>query len=215
MKIFNTHFVRKKINMKFILGEKLHMTQIFDKDGLVHPVTVLRVGPAVVTHIKTNEKDGYSAVQVGYGKKSAKKVSKAIKGHLKDLGTFRYLKEFKTADSFNVGDKIELDRFAVGDKLVISSISKGKGFQGVVKRHGFAGGPRSHGQKHSEREAGSISQGLRTGPHRGLRMAGRMGSDRVTIKGVKIIQVNLDQGELLVKGAVPGRRGTLVEIKSN
>lgn len=200
--------------MKFIIGEKQNMTQIFGNDGVVYPVTILKIAPVVVTQVKTDDKDGYKAVQVGYGKRLEKNVNKPLKGHLKDLGAFAGLMEFRTEDSFNVGDKIELSNFKEGEKVTIASISKGKGFQGVVKRHGFGGGPRSHGQKHSEREPGSISQGLRTGPHKGLRMAGRMGSDRVTEKNHKVVAVDLDAGTLAIEGSVPGRRGTIVEVVS-
>jgi large subunit ribosomal protein L3 len=201
--------------MKFILGQKVNMTQVFDEAGNVQPITVIKTGPTVVTQIKNLEKDGYQAVQIGFGKKSAKRVSKAVKGHLGDKGPFRFIKEFRTDDAMNVGDEIKLDIFAPGDKVIVSAISKGKGFQGVVKRHGFHGGPRTHGQKHSEREAGSISGGTRNGGRvpKGMRMAGRMGTDRITIKGVKVIGVNPEAGELWLKGAIPGRRGTLVEIK--
>ena len=190
------------------------MTQVFDEDGRVHPVTVLSTGPLTVTQIKTAEKDGYAAVQVGFGTKNKNNLTKAEKGHFKDQA-FQHVKEFKpAADAVHaVGDKITADIFKVGDKVTVSSISKGKGFQGVVKRHGFHGGPRTHGQKHSEREPGSISGGLRTGLRSGVRMAGRMGSDRITVKNLKVTDVNLEQGYILVKGAIPGRRGTLVEIK--
>jgi large subunit ribosomal protein L3 len=202
--------------MKFILGEKQNMTQVFQDDGTVYPVTVVKVGPVVVTQVKTTATDGYAAVQVGYGTKSAKRISKAVKGHVKDLGSFKYIKEFKTEDVFEVGQKIESTAFAVGEEITVSSISKGKGFQGVVKRHGFHGGPRTHGQKHSEREAGSISGGTRNGGRvpKGMRMAGRMGSDRVTQKGMKIVGMIPEENVILVKGAIPGRRGTLVEINS-
>ena len=188
------------------------MTQIFDKEGRVHPATVLSTGPVVVIQIKNKEKDGYEAVQVGYGEKKEKKVNKAQK--TKD--NFKGFKEFEGGkDEYKVGDKIDISAFAEGDKIEISSISKGKGFQGVVKRHGFHGGPRTHGQKHSEREPGSIGA---TGPQRvfkGKKMGGRMGSDRVTLKKVKIIQIDKDNNQLVVRGAVPGRRGTIVEIKGN
>src|SRR3989344_560085 len=149
--------------MKFILGIKEHMTEYFREDGKVLPVTVISAGPTVVTQVKTEATDGYNAVQIGFGTKNAKNISKAVKGHLKDLGNFRFIKEFrqdgeptcKVGDTFNVGDL-----FTAGDKLMVSGTSKGKGFQGVVKRHGFSGGPRTHGQKHSEREPGSIGGGL-------------------------------------------------------
>jgi large subunit ribosomal protein L3 len=202
--------------MKFILGEKQNMTQIFQDDGTVYPVTVVKAGPIVVTQVKTKDTDGYQAVQVGFGTKSPKRISKAVKGHVKDLGSFKYLKEFKADGEFAVGQKIDASTFAIGDEIVVSAVSKGKGFQGVVKRHGFGGGRRTHGQKHSEREAGSISGGTREGGRvpKGMRMAGRMGGDRITVKGLKIVGVNLEENVLLVKGAVPGRRGTLVEINS-
>jgi large subunit ribosomal protein L3 len=200
--------------MKFILGTKQNMAQVFDENG-VHPVTIVVTGPNTVTHVKTKEKDGYAALQIGYGEKKAKNLSKALKGHLKDHGNFRYIKEYRVKNgelpAMNVGDKIEPSAFAVGDKVVVRAISKGKGFQGVVKRHGFKGGPRSHGQKHSEREPGSISHGLRTGPRRGLRMAGRMGADTITVKNLKVIDVQADH--ILISGAIPGRRGTLVEVR--
>ncbi len=165
--------------MKFILGEKQNMTQVFQDDGTVYPVTVVKASPNVVTYVKTKDTDGYAAVQVGFGTKSSKRVSKAVKGHVKDLGSFMHIKEFKTADAFEVGQKIDVATFAVGDEVVVSAISKGKGFQGVVKRHGFGGGKRTHGQKHSEREPGSISGGTRNGGRvpKGMRMAGRMGGD--------------------------------------
>ena len=198
------------------------MTQVFDDKGNVRPVTVLEAGPIVITQIKTKEKDGYHAVQVGFGTKKEKNINKAIKGHVKGLGNFRFIKEFRIEDEkdikalagMKVGDKIDVSVFKEGDKITVSSISKGKGFQGVVKRHGFKGGPRSHGQKHSEREPGSISGGTREGGRvpKKMRMAGRTGSDRVTISGLKVIQLDQATNELLVLGAVAGRRGTLIEI---
>ena len=194
------------------------MRQVFDEKGNAHPVTILSAGPVVVTQVKTKDKDGYEAVQVGYGEKKAKNINKAIKGHLKGLGNFRFLREFKVEDvkessGIKVGDKFDLSVFKAGDNITVSSASKGKGFQGVVKRHGFKGGPRSHGQKHSEREPGSISQGLRTSIRSGMRMAGRMGGNRVTVKNLKVMQIDPQNNTLLLKGAVPGRRGTMVEIR--
>ena len=192
------------------------MTQVFDQNGKVQPVTVLQTGPVVITQIKDVDKDGYIAVQVGFGEKAEKNINKAQKGQLKDLGSFRYLKEFRLKDveGYKVGDKIDASVFEEGDKLNISSTSKGKGFQGVVKRHNFAGGSRTHGQKHQERKPGSIGA---TGPQRvfkGLKMAGRMGTDRVQLKNLKVIQVDKENNQLLVKGAIAGRKGTLVEIRS-
>ncbi len=203
--------------MKFILGTKEKMTQVFDKNGLAQPVTVLQVGPVVITQIKDVDKDGYVAIQVGFGKKNEKNINKAQKGHMKDLGNFRYLKEFrlKNTGEFKVEDKIDVSLFEEGNKVTVSSVSKGKGFQGVVKRYNFAGGPRTHGNKHQERKPGSIGA---TGPQRvfkGTRMAGRMGSDRVSLKNLEVIQIDKKSNQLLVKGAVAGRKGTLVEVRSS
>lgn len=191
------------------------MTQIFTDEGVVVPVTVIRTSPNVVTQVKTADKDGYQAIQVGFGERKAKNITKPIKGHVKDLGNFATLKEFKVAGEFQLGDKIEIGSFQEGDTVTVSAISKGKGFQGVVKRHGFKGGRRTHGQKHSEREPGSIGGGGRAGGRviKGMRMAGRMGGDRVTVKNLKVARVDADANLLYVKGAVPGRTGTLVEIK--
>jgi len=203
--------------MKFILAKKHSMSQIFTEEGAVIPVTVLDVTPTIVTQVKNVETDGYTAVQVGYGTKKQKRISKPIQGHTKDLGNFAHIQEFRLTPEelsvFKRGDTVALDAFAVGDTVSVSAISKGKGFQGVVKRHGFHGGPRSHGQKHSEREPGSIGGGLRNKVPKGMRMAGRMGSDRITVKNLKVVQVNAEANLILISGAVPGRRGTLVEIK--
>jgi large subunit ribosomal protein L3 len=203
--------------MKFTLGIKQNMTQLFNTEGKVFPVTVLATGPVTVTGVRTSEKDGYKAVQVGYGVRGEKNINKAQKGQFGALGNFRYIKEFRIKDNdaatFNVGDKIELSTFKEGDLIEVSATSKGKGFQGVVKRHGFHGGPRTHGQKHSEREPGSISGGLRTALRSGKKMAGRMGTDRVTVKNLKVVQINPEAGLIMVTGAVPGRKGTLVEIR--
>lgn len=184
------------------------MSQIFDENGNAIPVTLIEAGPVIVTQIKTKEKDGYEAAQVGFGKKSSKKIKKPQR----KLGQFRWLREFKPVSDFKLGDKVDISIFAKGEVVKISGVSKGKGFQGVVKRHGFHGGPRTHGQKHSEREPGSIGA---TGPQRvfkGTRMPGRMGGERVTVKNLKIVDAILEKNLLLVSGAVPGRRGTLLEI---
>ena len=186
--------------MKFILATKENMTEYFSPDGVVVPVTILSAGPVTVTRIFKKEKDGYNSVQVDFNLTKKRKV----------------LKEFrlKPADKISVkeGDNIDVSIFVPGDSLQISSVSKGKGFQGVVKRHGFHGGPRTHGQKHSEREAGSIGGGLRTHVPKGTRMAGRMGSDRITQKNIKVISIDKENNIMLVKGAIAGKRGTLVEI---
>lgn len=200
--------------MRFILAKKDSMTQVFNEEGVVTPVTVLFASPVVVTQVKDEPKDGYKAVQIGFGTKKEKRVSRAEKGHTKDLGIFAKLKEFQTDGVFNRGDKIDVSIFSPGDTVAVSAISKGKGFQGVVKRHGFKGGPRSHGQKHSEREPGSIGGGLRNKVPKGMRMGGRMGGDRITVKNLKVVQVDKENNLILISGAVPGRRGTVVEVRS-
>ena len=193
------------------------MSQIYDEKGADIPVTLVAVKGNVVTQVRTKEVDGYEAVQVGEGSRNASRIAKPQKGHFKDLGNFASLSEFRmdlSADgtTAKVGDKIGIDQFKTGDNVAVSAISKGKGFQGVVKRHGFHGGPRSHGQKHSEREPGSIGGGLRNRVPPGMRMAGRMGSDRITVKNLKIAHIDADENILYISGAVPGRRGTLVEV---
>lgn len=202
--------------MKFILGQKENMMEYFAEDGTVVPVTIVSAGPLTVTRILTKEKDGYDAIQVGYGTRKKERIGKAALGTMGG-GNYRYMKEFRLdngATEVKVGDSIDVSTFLPGDKIQVSGTSKGKGFQGVVKRHGFAGGPRTHGQKHSEREPGSIGGGLRTHVPKGMRMAGRMGSDRITQKNLKVVLVDLENNLLLVKGAVPGVRGSLVEIVS-
>lgn len=193
------------------------MTQYFSPEGVAFPVTILSAGPVTVTKIFSKEKDGYDSVQVGFGTQKKERVTRGRAGAMKGA-FYKHLKEFRlkngeTAD-VKEGDNIDVSVFAEGDKLVVSSVSKGKGFQGVVKRHGFSGGPRTHGQKHSEREAGSIGGGLRTHVPKGMRMAGRMGSDRITQKNLKVVFIDKENNIMLVKGAVSGRRGTLVEIIS-
>jgi large subunit ribosomal protein L3 len=203
--------------MKFILGKKVNMTEFFQEDGTVFPVTIISAGPVTVTRIFEKEKDGYNAVQVGYGVQKKQRINKAQVGQMKG-GLYETLKEFrlKPIDSASTkeGDIIDVSTFAVGDKLQVSSISKGKGFQGVVKRHGFHGGPRSHGQKHSEREPGSIGGGLRTHVPKGMRMPGRMGGDMITQKNLKVVFIDKENNLILVKGAISGKRGTQVEIVS-
>lgn len=199
--------------MKFLLGKKLKMAQIFGQDGKVHPVTVVATAPLTVTQVKTNESDGYTSLQLGFGSKKAKNVSKAVQGHTKNLGNFEVIRELRTEEKMNLGDKVGIESFVAGDIVTVSGVSKGKGFQGVVKRHGFGGGPRSHGQKHSEREPGSIGGGLRTRVPKNMRMGGRMGGDRVTVKNLAIMHVDAEMNQLYIRGAIPGRTGTILEIK--
>lgn len=191
------------------------MTQIFTETGSAIPVTAVSVRQNVVTQIRDKERDGYEALQIGEGSRNPARIAQPQKGQWKDLGAFAAVKEFRLEGgetALKVGDKLELSQFAQGDVVTVSATSKGKGFQGVVKRHGFGGGPRSHGQKHSEREPGSIGGGLRTRVPVGTRMAGRMGSDRVTVKNLKVVHIDPNESILYVSGAIPGRRGTLVEI---
>lgn len=201
--------------MKFILARKDRMTQIFQEDGQVKAGTVLKTGPMVVTQIKTPETDGYAAVQVGFEGQKEARVSKAVLGHTKGKA-FKVIKEFRVENpsEYTIGGEISLDTLTVGDGIEVVGTSKGKGFAGVVKRHGFHGGRRTHGQKHSEREPGSIGGGGRAGGRvaKGLRMGGRMGSDRVTVKNLQVLHVDAARGEIIVSGAVPGAKGSLVEV---
>jgi large subunit ribosomal protein L3 len=201
--------------MKFILGTKENMAEYFSEDGTVFPVTIVSAPPSTVTRIFEKSKDGYNSVQVGFGIQKKERVTKGRAGAMNGA-FYKTLKEFrlKPTDKTEVkaGDVLDVSAFIPGDKIQVSSISKGKGFQGVVKRHGFAGGPRSHGQKHSEREPGSIGGGLRTHVPKGMRMAGRMGSDRITQKNLQVVLVDKENNLMLIKGAIAGRRGTLVEI---
>ena len=200
--------------MKFILATKEGMTQKFAEDGTVIPVTKLLAKTCVVTQVKNEEKDGYLAVQVGCGAK--KNISKSVKGHLKELGSFRYLKEFRIdgsqAANLKVGDKINVGIFQNGDMVQVSGISKGKGFQGVVRRHGFHGSPASHGHKDQLRMPGSIGA---TGPahvFKGTKMAGQMGNKQVTVKNLQVVEVDQKKEEIFIKGAVPGHNGNLILI---
>jgi large subunit ribosomal protein L3 len=201
--------------MKFILGTKENMAEYFSEDGTVVPVTIVSVTPVTVTRVFEKSKDGYNSVQVGFGVQKKERVSKGSAGAMKGA-FYKTLKEFrlKPTDKSDAkeGDVIDVSAFAPGEKISVASVSKGKGFQGVVKRHGFGGGPRSHGQKHSEREPGSISGGLRSHVPKGMRMAGRMGSDRIFQKNLQVVFVDKENNLMLIKGAIAGRRGTLVEI---
>ena len=211
--------------MKFMLGIKGRMTQVFDEKGVVTPATVLAAGPLTVTQVKAADKDGYAAAQVGFGSRKEKNVSKAVLGHLsagdapafvgKEGSTFRYIREYQPEGEVTRGQTIDISIFVPGDIVEVSAISKGKGFQGVVKRHGFHGGPRSHGQKNKERAPGSIGGGGRAGGRvvKGMRMGGRMGNDRITVTNLRVLQVDPSTNTLVISGAIPGRPGTLVEVR--
>ncbi len=194
------------------------MTQFFNEDGVVVPATVISVPEATVTHVKSVETDGYDAVQIASGERKEKNINKAQQGHFAGKGNFRFVKEFRlkngATSELQAGDTLDASVFEAGDVIAVSGVSKGKGFQGVVKRHNFAGAPTSHGHRHDTRRPGSIGA---TGPQRvfkGTRMAGRTGSDRTTVKNLKVVAVDTKNGQLLVKGALPGRRGTLLEVVS-
>lgn len=191
-----------------MLGTKGKMTQVFDEKGVVSAATVINAGPLTVTQVKTKEKDGYAAAQVGFGTRREKNINKPQRAL-----PYRYLREVPV--EAKAGDTIDVSVFAPGDVVAVCAISKGKGFQGVVKRHGFRGGPRSHGQKNKERAPGSLGGGARAGARvaKNMRMAGRMGGDRVTVKNLRVLQVHPETNTLVISGAVPGHPGTLVEIR--
>lgn len=201
--------------MSFLIGRKVKMEQTWDEKGNVVPVTVINAGPVVITQVKTKDKDGYEAFQAGYDN-TGKHISKALAGHLKNLGKFRHIREFKKADEkeqYSVGDAIDVSAFAKGDKVTITGYEKGRGFQGVVKRHGFHGGPKTHGQKNRHRAPGSLGA---TAPQRvvkGKRMAGRMGNERVTLKKVLVVDVDKEKNLMLVKGPVPGNKRNILLIQ--
>ena len=199
--------------MKGILGTKIGMTQIWKDDRAV-PVTVILAGPCPVVQRKTNEVDGYEAVQIGFGERKEKGLNKPQLGHLKKTGTspVRYLREFR--DFSPEGDTVNVDIFAEGEKVDATGTSKGKGFQGVMKRWNFAGGPASHGAKKWHRRPGSIGQRKTPGRvYKGKRMAGHMGDDRVTVQNLEVVEVRPDENLILVKGAVPGANGGLVILR--
>ena len=205
--------------MKAILGKKLGMTQVFDGDELV-PVTVIEAKSCVIVQKKTKEKDGYTAVQLGLEELPEDKVNKPLLGHFKksEIAPRRYLKEIRTedVDQLKVGEEIKVDVFNKGDLVNVTGISKGKGFQGVVKRYGFKGGPASHGAKQWHRRPGSI--GASSDPSRvfkGKKMPGRMGARKVTVRNLEVVGVEKEQSLLLVKGSVPGKRGSLLVIKAS
>jgi len=199
--------------MKFIIAKKIEMSQRFRADGTVVPVTLLQAGPCVVTQVKTQDKDGYSAVQLGLGKE--KYPSKPQSGHLKPAGEMcKIVREFRVDGPVElaVGAKVDAAQFKPGEFVGVSGISKGKGFQGVVKRHHFRGGPASHGHKDNLRMPGAIGSGGMQRVFKGLRMGGHMGSDSVTVKNLEVIEVDAANNILAVKGAVPGARGAVLLV---
>lgn len=199
-------------SMKFMLGTKGRMTQVFDDAGVVHAATMIAAGPMTVAQVRTVERDGYAAVQYGFGAQKESRLNKAQTG--KPFRFFREAPGFGSAAP-DAGASVDVSIFSVGDVVAVSAISKGKGFQGVVKRHGFRGGPRSHGQKNKERAPGSIGGGARAGARvaKGMRMAGRMGGERITVKNLTVLSVDKETNTLVISGAIPGKPGTLVEIR--
>ena len=196
-----------------IIGKKIGMSQVFSDSGKVEAVTVIEAGPCLVTQIKTADKEGYNAVQLGFS--NAKKLNKAEQGHLKELGKLKKLREFRVDNTaeMKVGDKVDVSQFKTGDVVNVTGVSKGKGFSGVVKRHGFHGGPKTHGQTDRHRAPGAI--GATTSPGRvlkGMRMAGHMGAERVTQKGLTVYKTDPEHNLLLVQGAVPGAKNGLLLI---
>jgi large subunit ribosomal protein L3 len=205
--------------VKGVLGEKLGMTQVWDDDNRVIPVTVIKAGPCVVTQVRTPDSDGYSAVQLGFGAIDPRKVTKPQAGHFGKAGVTprRHIVELRTDDAseYTIGQEIGADAFAAGDVIDVTGTTKGKGFAGTMKRHGFSGVGASHGAHRNHRKPGSI--GGASTPSRvfkGLRMAGRMGNERQTVQGLTVHSVDAERGLILVKGAVPGPKGGLILVRS-
>lgn len=203
--------------MKGILGKKIGMTQVFTEEGLVIPVTVVEAAPVAVTQIKTLENDGYEAIQVGYVDAKEKALNKPQKGHLAKAGVLkRHLKEFRvdTVEGYEVGQEIKADLFTAGEKIDVTGISKGKGFQGPIKRHGQSRGPESHGSRYHRRPG---SMGACSYPGRvfkNKKLAGHMGSVKITIQNLEVVRVDAEKNLLLIKGAIPGAKGSVVTVKA-
>jgi large subunit ribosomal protein L3 len=197
-----------------ILGRKLGMTQVFREDGTAAPVTVIEAGPCTVVQVKTDEDDGYAAVQLGFG--TRKRVNSPLKGHMKGLGQFRYLREFGVDDigEWEIGKKVGCELFQQGDLVDVSGASKGRGFAGVMKRHGFHGGPRTHGQSDRARAPGSIGAGTDPGRvTKGHKMAGHMGTGQATVKNLRVLQSDPARNILMVEGSVPGNKDALLRVR--
>lgn len=204
--------------MKGILGKKLGMTQIFDENGVATPVTIVEAGPCYVTQKKIKDRDGYDAIQIGFGDLREKKLNKPMAGHLKKSGSpaLKYLREFQVTDpeAYEEGQKIDASVFNVGDKVDVTGVSKGKGFAGVIKRHNFNGGPKTHGQSDRWRAPGSVGAGSTPGRvFKGVRMAGRMGNSQVTVQNLRIALVDSDKNLIAIKGAIPGGKNGLIIIR--
>ncbi|BCY16376.1 50S ribosomal protein L3 [Leptolinea sp. HRD-7] len=203
--------------LKGLIGKKIGMTQIFDENGAAVPVTIIEAGPCFVTQVRTPGKEGYSAVQLGFDEVKPKRLSGGELGHLKksNIPPLRFLREFVVKDpGVSVGDQVKVDLFATGDTVDVIGTSKGKGFQGGVKRYHFRGGPATHGQSDRERAPGSRSSGTTPGRvYKGARGAGHMGNDRVTAQNLKVVLVDVERNLIGVRGAIPGSRNGLVMVK--
>ncbi len=202
--------------LKGLIGKKIGMTQIFDEQGVAHPVTIIEAGPCYVTQVRTPENEGYAAIQLGFGEVHPKKLSSGELGHLNSSGLspLKFIREFRSKESATVGDKVTVEVFAVGERVDVIGTSKGKGFAGAVKRYHFAGGKKTHGQSDRHRAPGSRSSGTTPGRvFKGARGAGHMGSDRVTAQALKIVMVDAERNLLGLHGAVPGGKGGVVLIK--
>ena len=204
---------------KGLIGKKLGMTQIFDEQGKVIPVTVIEAGPCVVAQVKTVETDGYTAIQLGFGDVKESKINKPEKGHFakSKLTPKKHLREFRldSVENINVGDELKADTFTAGDQLDIQGTSKGKGFQGVIKRHGQSRGPMGHGSMYHRRPG---SMGPTSTPGRvfkGKKLPGHMGSQTITIQNLEVVRVDLDKNVILVKGSVPGAKGAILKLKTS
>ena len=204
--------------MSGLLGKKIRMTQIFDERGRSIPVTVIKAGPCYVSQIRTEEIDGYRAVQIGFVELKEKHTNKPVAGHLKkaDLKPLKYLREFDLSfnEEIKLGDELKVDMFEEGEEVVIAGYAKGRGFQGVMRRHGFHGGQKTHGQSDRMRAPGSIGQS--SDPSRvikGMKMGGKMGNNRVTIPFVQVVKIDPERDLIFIKGPVPGGLNSLIEIK--
>ena len=204
---------------KTIIGKKIGMTQIFDEQGVVIPVTVVEAGPCVVTQVKTVETDGYNSIQLGFGEVKEKKVNKPMKGHFKKskLPLKKHLREFRLEDASDVkvGDEIKLDVFVAGDKIDVQGTSKGKGFQGVIKRHGQSRGPMGHGSMYHRRPGSMGSTSTPGRVFKGKKLPGHMGCVTVTVQNLEIVKVDMDKNVLLIKGSMPGVKGAILKIKKS
>jgi large subunit ribosomal protein L3 len=204
------------MSIEGIYGRKVGMTTIFEESGDAVPVTVIETPPCIVVQVKTRETDGYEAVQIGFGER--KKVNSPEKGHMRDLGKFKMLREMKVDDisKWEVGQKVGCEIFEAGEIVDISGATKGRGFAGVVKRHGFHGGPKTHGQSDRHRAPGSIGSGTTPGKvWKGLRMAGHMGTEQATVKNLRVVRTDPDRGVLFIRGSVPGNNGIVVKVRKS